>query len=210
MSDEARAAIWYCKIGEVPRGKLPHTADAPMRDAVSKCFKELTGEYPGFIFSGWGAELTEGERAVVENRMPREQASRPVTDAEITLAMSDDYSARYKASGPVTDAEVEAAMSAYWCGHIPNNSDSYLSDTMRAALEAAAKVRESSCEYGHPKCAGAMPEVREEETPRQDVVLAAIQAYEQAESNASTHGGKPYAMMVAALKAAARKVREGK
>ena len=41
-----------------------------MRQAVEEAFKQLTGDWPEFIFSGWGAELTEAELAVVENRMP--------------------------------------------------------------------------------------------------------------------------------------------
>ena len=64
--------IWSCKIGEVNESLLPSGADGPMRDAVAKAYREITGCDPEFIFSGWGAELTEGERAVVENRMPKE------------------------------------------------------------------------------------------------------------------------------------------
>jgi len=60
--------IWYCKIGEV--ASTPDGADMPMRQAVAKAYRELTGEEPVFIFSGWGAELTEPERAVVEDRLP--------------------------------------------------------------------------------------------------------------------------------------------
>lgn len=59
--------IWKCKIGG-QCGELPHGADMPMRDAIALAFKEITGREPQFIFSGWGAELTEGERAVHENR----------------------------------------------------------------------------------------------------------------------------------------------
>lgn len=64
--------IWKCKIGEV---ESIHThsgggGDLVMRDAVAKAYRELTGQDPDFIFSGWGAELTEPERAVVENRLP--------------------------------------------------------------------------------------------------------------------------------------------
>lgn len=62
--------IWECKIGEVDAAKLPKGADLPMREAVAVAFFELTGERCNFIFSGWGAELTEPERAVIENREP--------------------------------------------------------------------------------------------------------------------------------------------
>jgi hypothetical protein len=60
--------VWSCKIGEVL--DLPPGSDAPMRQAVARAYKELTGENAYFCFSGWGAKLTEEERAVVENRKP--------------------------------------------------------------------------------------------------------------------------------------------
>ena len=60
--------IWKCKIGETDN--LPHGSDLPMRNAVERAYREITGEDPMFIFSGWGAELTEPERAVVEDRLP--------------------------------------------------------------------------------------------------------------------------------------------
>ena len=61
--------IWKCKIGgEV--GDLPAGADGPMRRAVQTAFKTLTGVEASFTFSGWGATLTEGERAAYENREP--------------------------------------------------------------------------------------------------------------------------------------------
>lgn len=59
-------AIWDCKIGEVDRAKLPPGADAPMRQAVEAVYRELTGEEPRFIFSGWGGELTDIEREVAD------------------------------------------------------------------------------------------------------------------------------------------------
>lgn len=61
--------IWSCKIGET--ASIPDGADAPMRQAVVRAYREITGTEPEFIFSGWGAELTEPERAVVEDREPR-------------------------------------------------------------------------------------------------------------------------------------------
>lgn len=51
--------IWYCKIGWAT--DLPDGADFPMRQAIKKAFYDLTGEFPDFLFSGWGAELTESE-----------------------------------------------------------------------------------------------------------------------------------------------------
>jgi hypothetical protein len=64
--------IWDCKIGEVDA--IGSGMDLPMRAAVAKAYHEITGEEPDFIFSGWGGQLTEPERAVVENREPRDEA----------------------------------------------------------------------------------------------------------------------------------------
>jgi hypothetical protein len=66
----AERKIWSCKIGEVDPEKVPQGSDAPMRDAVAKRYRYLTGADPGFIFSGWGDDLDESERAVVEDRLP--------------------------------------------------------------------------------------------------------------------------------------------
>jgi hypothetical protein len=60
--------VWYCKIGEIEGipEEVPHGADYPMRRAVERAYRELTGENPDFIFSGWGAQLDETERAVAD------------------------------------------------------------------------------------------------------------------------------------------------
>jgi len=60
---------WTCKIGEHDFDQ--HGADSPMRDAVTEAYRKVTGQEPVFVFSGWGGELTEIERAVVENREPQ-------------------------------------------------------------------------------------------------------------------------------------------
>lgn len=62
--------IWECKIGEVDGSLLPRESDHPMRIAIERAYFEITGQEAEFIFSGWGAELTEPERAVVEDRLP--------------------------------------------------------------------------------------------------------------------------------------------
>ena len=67
MSEEYK--IWSCKIGGFV--ELPKDADYEMRRAVHIAFAYLTQKDPKFIFSGWGAELTEGELAVVEDRAAR-------------------------------------------------------------------------------------------------------------------------------------------
>lgn len=66
--------IWSCKIGECDAELLPDGADAPIRAAVARAYRDLTGFDAAFCFSGWGAALDEHERAVVENREPSGEA----------------------------------------------------------------------------------------------------------------------------------------
>jgi hypothetical protein len=66
MADKLK--VWECKVGEIDASKLPNGADQPMRRAVYDAYVALTGEEPKFLFSGWGAELTEVEREVVEGK----------------------------------------------------------------------------------------------------------------------------------------------
>ena len=67
---EKTEKIWSCKIGPAPISKVPNGADLPMREAVEAMFHGLTGVRAQFNFSGWGAELTESELAVIEDRPP--------------------------------------------------------------------------------------------------------------------------------------------
>lgn len=66
-SSERDGPIWECKIGlkEGTVVEMPGGSDFPMRMAVEKAFKEITGLECDFNFSGWGAELTELEKAVI-------------------------------------------------------------------------------------------------------------------------------------------------
>lgn len=82
--------IWTCKIGG-PAIQFQSGADAPMRQAVQAAFKQVTGNDEVFCFSGWGGELTEPERAVVENRLP-----------------SDEYEAEWNRRAAVQAAQPEA------------------------------------------------------------------------------------------------------
>ncbi len=61
--------IWTCKIGTRVR-ELPKGADGPMRKVVFDAFARVTGYEADYCFSGWGGELLEIERAVVEDRDP--------------------------------------------------------------------------------------------------------------------------------------------
>lgn len=67
---------WTCTIGEINseefRKNGPQGADLPMRDAIAKAYREVTGQECNFIFSGWGHELPEKYRAVVEDRLPND------------------------------------------------------------------------------------------------------------------------------------------
>jgi hypothetical protein len=80
--------IWQCKIGEIEQ--VLGGSDLPMREAVCEAYRRITDAEPLFLFSGWGAELTEPERAVVENRLPAPRAE--VTEEEIKTATAlNDY-----------------------------------------------------------------------------------------------------------------------
>jgi hypothetical protein len=61
-------ATWACKIGEIDRAKLASGSDLPMRLAIEDAYYRLTGESCTFVFSGWGAELDEPERAIVDQQ----------------------------------------------------------------------------------------------------------------------------------------------
>lgn len=90
--------IWSCKIGETCPANVPHGGDLPMRQAVEDAYRALTGDLPDFCFSGWGAELTESERAVVEKREPSDehherwdrQAAR-IAQLEEALRLTQEY-----------------------------------------------------------------------------------------------------------------------
>jgi hypothetical protein len=62
--------IWFCKIGEIDADRLPDAADWPMRKAIAAAYLKITGQPDDFIFSGWDGELTELQRAIVEDRSP--------------------------------------------------------------------------------------------------------------------------------------------
>lgn len=82
MSD---TKIWGCKIGECVEGDLRPGVDEPMREAVTRAYRLITGKEPTFLFSGWGEKLTESERAVVENRLPSDEYERDWHEKEREL-----------------------------------------------------------------------------------------------------------------------------
>jgi hypothetical protein len=71
--------IWTCTfVGEAD--VMPEGADGPMRQAVARAFRKMTGNAPKAIFSWWGGTLGERERAVVENRDHAPPASEAVKE----------------------------------------------------------------------------------------------------------------------------------
>jgi hypothetical protein len=66
-NNKKQKKIWTCKIGEIEEDKLPPGSDLPMRKAIEDEYLSLTGEYPDFIFSGWGGELDKYERMFIDD-----------------------------------------------------------------------------------------------------------------------------------------------
>lgn len=62
---------WGCIIGPMEPQHLTGGKDSPMRNAVAEAFKSICSEDPEHCFSGWNANPTEPERAVIEDRLPR-------------------------------------------------------------------------------------------------------------------------------------------
>lgn len=68
--------MWDCKIGEVDqatwdRARDEHGAlDGPMRKAVEEAYERIFEQPAEWCFSGWGDQLGEQERAVIEDRLP--------------------------------------------------------------------------------------------------------------------------------------------
>jgi len=48
--------FWVCIIGDTEWNKLPPGADLPMRQAVEKAFRDITGHYAENNWSGWSAD----------------------------------------------------------------------------------------------------------------------------------------------------------
>ena len=58
--------VWTCTIGRRDNRPLPvGGADVTMRQAVEAAYREVTGEEPDFIFSGWSGGLTFAEEEVL-------------------------------------------------------------------------------------------------------------------------------------------------
>jgi hypothetical protein len=80
-----------------------------MREAVEMAYHRVVGEDAVFLFSGWGAELTESERAAFEDRLPTAPESSSPLDLEAIRARYDDYCERSLNEDDVFDAAMQCA-----------------------------------------------------------------------------------------------------
>lgn len=62
---EMAEEYWWCRVGPIDRSKVPWGGDLPMRQSVASAFRELVGEYPVVVSSGWGMDQQEAD-AVAE------------------------------------------------------------------------------------------------------------------------------------------------
>lgn len=102
-------SIWYCKVGTLHDIDLPDGADWPMRKAIRQAFADVTGQDDEFCFSGWSAELTESEIAVVENREPVRElvANESPEMLRAALTAERERADRAEAERDALQAEVE-------------------------------------------------------------------------------------------------------
>lgn len=107
-------SVWQCKIGVLSPVNLPAGCDFPMRRAIDAAFLSLAGVESDFIFSGWGAKLTEGELAVVENRIPSEAYYRELRVRDAAPALLEALRELHEKTVIGTDAERHAALHKAW------------------------------------------------------------------------------------------------
>lgn len=138
--------IWTCKIGETLARLLPSGADAPMRAAVERAYVNLTGREPDFLFSGWGGELTEAERAAHEDRLPA-----PLSSLDTVLTEVADERARQDAkwgerNHPLIAPDVSADLA-----QVPGRAgfvSRYVAAFYRVPTASAARL---SCQANEPE-----------------------------------------------------------
>jgi hypothetical protein len=49
----AEGMSWYCKVGSADESELPPGADLPMRLAIQKAYREITGRGADSVLSAW-------------------------------------------------------------------------------------------------------------------------------------------------------------
>lgn len=71
--EQPKLKVWECQVGGfIP--DLPPGSDGPMRQAISNAYFNLTGQYPEFLFSGWGRTLTDIQRKAAYPNVTQEKA----------------------------------------------------------------------------------------------------------------------------------------
>lgn len=100
-----RWKTWSCKIGG--RTAVPDGSDKTMRDAVERAYREAAGEDCLFLFSGFGAQLTEPELAVVEDREPSHAHEIEYGDWKATATMLAEALRTYVTAPPVQAARTK-------------------------------------------------------------------------------------------------------
>ena len=114
-----------------------------MREAVQSEFLQIVGKDSTFCFSGWSAELTEPELAVIENRLPSEahyaewlvrnaapELLEALQDALIVLDHSGATSGYCMCGDPIESHGMGS-------GHSPVDSHSYVADAAITKARAA-------------------------------------------------------------------------
>ena len=61
-NDIVRKCYWIGIIGETEHAKLPFGGDSPMREAVEKAFKEVTGHEEEVLYSRWSVNKKTVEK----------------------------------------------------------------------------------------------------------------------------------------------------
>jgi hypothetical protein len=131
--EELPEQIWGCQIG----GKylrLPPGSDGPMRTAVEKAFKEITGLDAQFTFSGWSETLSESRRAVLENRLPDYDKVIAELKAPLIAYGVLPSEPREKCAHPEMVADSDSDLHCTACGHVEHQT----TDEPRDELETAA------------------------------------------------------------------------
>ncbi len=138
---DPHGAVWECKVGGTfPHSSLPPGSDSPMRDAVERAYRDITGQEAEFCFSGWGAALSPNQRDVVENRVRETWQER-----DAVVAFLDRYAAAIRAEERERAAGLVAALD---CAEIGMCAVGVPHPGERATLQLAVEmVRDARAAY---------------------------------------------------------------
>lgn len=113
MSEQTEV-IWTCKIGG-PGMLEGGGQDFPMRQAVERAYREIVGRHPEFNFSGWGGELDECERAVVEDRLPEPHVcTRPPLRGRLAAVRNPEREKAIRLADVISQ-ELAGGHRSHWC-----------------------------------------------------------------------------------------------